>query len=640
MRWKLFVLCISFFHISVWAQVKYASQDKKALKYYAEAHGLLRRAQFVEAIELFSKAVDRDPNFIEAWKSMGMAYQRLMNYDEAIPALKKSIDLNPTYHRSIDTYFNVAQIQYERGEYEEALEYFVDYARKNPGNPNNERIADFYVKNIRFAIAAKENPFPYNPTPLPQTVNQFKLQYFPVLTVDQNAIFFTARKGIKLTEDENLYVAMKDTLGKWRAPESVSAKINTPFNEGACAISADGRTLIFTSCNGRKGYGNCDLYIVAKSGEEWGTPKNMGPEINSAAWEAQPSLSADGRTLYFVSNRPGGKGGKDIWMSRAVSRTKWKTPQNLGDMVNTSKDEISPFIHVNGESLFFSSKGHVGMGGYDIFLAERYEGVWSKPRNLGYPLNDLKDQVSLYISSDGKKGYYTVETVTENDLDSKLYSIDIPDEFRIEHRSNYLSGHIKDAETGAFLRASLQLYNLQDAKLISSVSSDQLSGEYTIVLTEGTRYGIYVGKKGYMFKDFAFDYDDVENFDTANLEIELTPISKGASQALNNIYFDLNSYQLKRESFSELDFIANFLRVNKTVSVQINGHTDDRGTEKYNYELSVNRARAVYDYLLKKRLPKTRVTFKGFGASSPLVPNDSDENRSKNRRIEFEIVRF
>ena len=514
-------------------------------------------------------------------------------------------------------------------------------ANRGPLSPlKNEKIAEFYVRNIRFALTALENPLNYDPVPLSETVNQFKLQYFPVLTVDQQHIFFTARKGIQATFDENIYQASRDSTGNWMKPFSISNNINSQYNEGACTISADGRTLIFTACNGRKGYGNCDLYITRKLGDTWSIPENIGPEINTPAWEAQPSLSADGRILYFVSNRTGGVGAKDIWVSKALSRKKWSAPVNLGTPVNTVKDEISPFIHVNGESLYFSSKGHVGMGGYDIYLSEKTDSVWSIPKNLGFPLNDHSDQVSLYITSDGAKGYYTVEKFNTDEISSTLYLANIPEQFRIEHKSDYLNGHIKDAISGKYLSAAIQLFDLSSSKLISSIRSDELTGEFTIVLNQGARYGIYVGKKGYIFKDFAFDYDDVASFDARTLEIELEPIKIGVTQALNNIYFDLNSYALKPESYSELDFIARFLKINKLAKVQIGGHTDDLGTEKYNYELSVNRAKAVYDYLLKKRIPRERLAFKGFGDSQPVAPNDSDENRSKNRRIEFEIVKF
>lgn len=641
MRLKLFVLSIAISApLFLFGQIKYASQDKKALKYYEEAKQLLRRVQFSESLIPLQKAVERDPQFIEAWKAKGSAHQRLSQMKPAILAYKQSIEIDTEYHRSIETYFSLGKILYDSGNYEESLRYFVEYTRRSPGNPKNEEIANHYAQSIRFALKAIENPLPYNPTVLPDAVNEFKLQYFPVLTVDQQSIFFTARKGVKLTFDEDLYVANRDSSGVWGNPVSISTKINSPYNEGACSISADGRMLIFTACNGRNGFGNCDLYVARKSGDEWNKPVNMGGEVNSPSWEAQPTLSADGRTLYFVSNRPGGNGGKDIWVSKAVSRDKWSTPENLGSTVNTTKDDISPFIHVNGESLYFSSTGHVGMGGYDIFLSEKIDSTWSTPRNLGYPLNDRLDQVSLYITSDGAKGYYTVEENSGYDLSSKLYSFDIPPPLRIRHSSAYLIGQIKDGVSDKPLGAVVQLYSQEDAVLVSSVSSDKISGEYTLVLTEGHRYGIYVGKKGYMFKDFSLDYSGVEDFDSGVLDIDLFPIETGASQALNNIYFDVNSYELKPESYSELNFIAKFLRINRTVVIQINGHTDATGTEKYNYELSLNRAHAVYDYLEKKRIPKSRMTFKGFGSQKPILPNANESERSKNRRIEFGIVKF
>ncbi|MFT6338111.1 MAG: outer membrane protein OmpA-like peptidoglycan-associated protein, partial [Halioglobus sp.] len=461
--------------------------------------------------------------------------------------------------------------------------------------------------------------------------NYFKQQYFPVLTVDQKSLFFTGR-----TRDENIYISRLDENGEWGMPSHISNNVNTPMNEGACTISADGRMLIFTSCQGRKGFGSCDLYVTYKSGNDWSVPENLGVEVNTSSWDVQPTLSADGRTLYFVSDRPGGKGGKDIWKTYKDKKDLWVSPVNLGATINTPYDEISPFIHVNGESLYFSSKGHAGMGGYDIFMSELSEKKWSAPRNMGYPLNDHHDQVSLYITSDGLKGYYTIER-HEGSWTSMLHSFDVPEEFRIKKRSVFTAGHVKDKETGNFLDADIKLYDQSNSELISKLKSDVITGEYTVVLTEGNEYGLYVERKGYLFADFSIKIDKIEDFDKGELEVELQPIKEGASMILHNLYFEFDSYELKKESYSELETVFEFLKANRNITIEIQGYTDSKGEKSYNLDLSKNRAEAVYNYLIGRKVPRGMLSFKGYGASNFITSNDTVENQAKNRRIEFKV---
>lgn len=637
MKNQIIIFLLFLSNISL-AQAKYTSENKKALKYYEQARQFMKRTQYYEAIEPLNKAVEKDTNFIEAWSTLGTAYIKIGKIQQGKIAYEKAINIFPDDKRYISIYFKLGELNYKEGLYQSAIDYLKKYLDKNPKSSKSEKVSKKYIINSEFALSAIANSYTYNQKPLNDFANYFKLQYFPVLTVDEKTLIFTGRKGLKPEDDEDIYISQKDSLGNWSIPGSVSSNINTPLNEGACTISADGRTLIFTACIGRTGYGSCDLYVSYKIGDEWTTPENMGETINSTSWDVQPALSADGRVLYFVSTRSGGLGGKDIWVSKKNSKGQWQTPYNLGKKINTSSDEISPFIHVNGESLFFSSNGHVGMGGYDIFISEKLnDTTWSEVKNLGYPLNDNNEQVSLYISSNGKKGYYTVEKRLNNDWDSWLYEFDLPGEMSIKKKSTFFSGTVRDAHTGRFLKSEIKLYELYTNKIKSIVTSDINSGQYTVVLTEGSEYGMYVSKKGYLFKDFTFSFISIDKFNKKLLHLELVPVRSGLRMIMNNLYFEFDQYELKPESYSELDVLLEFLNQNKSVKIEIQGYTDDLGDVNYNLNLSSKRAERVYKYLVDKGVPKSRLKYKGFGVANPAFTNDSEENRTKNRRIEFQI---
>jgi Tol biopolymer transport system component len=288
-------------------------------------------------------------------------------------------------------------------------------------------------------------------------------------------------------------VSKKDENGKWTHPESISKNINTRLNEGTCTISADGRKLIFTSCTGRDGIGSCDLYETKKIGSDWTTPKNLGRNVNSVEWESQPSLSADGRTLYFVSDRRSGLGRRDIWISTTDENGNWTKAVNAGKQINSQFDEISPFIHANNRTLFFASNGLPGFGGYDLFSTDKDSTAWTMPKNIGAPINDNEDQFSLFITADGKKGYYSHEETLESGFSkSKIFEMVIPEESQIEFRSNYVKGIIRDKDDKHPISAKIELINIRRNRVESLVDSDSITGEYLMVLTHGAEYAHYL----------------------------------------------------------------------------------------------------------------------------------------------------
>ncbi len=635
------IICCSFLYTaSTYAQSELTTENKKAIKYFGEANNLLRQRQFNAALIELSKAVEKDPQFIEAYLKMAGIFRTLANFQNAADYFQKSVDARPNHKLNRGAYLYLGDHYFYEGQYLQSktmIENFLGYSQLKPAN---EKRARFILRNVEFALLYIERPIDFKPQPLPAPLNRFRLQYFPVLTVDNNTIIYTRRLGTDPRHDEDIYTSQRNANGIWSEPVSISNNINSRMNEGTCTISADGKTLIFTSCQDTNTIGSCDLYISKKSGTEWSPPENIGRPVNSKSWESQPSLSADGRTLYFVSNRSGGKGKRDIYYTQLDDNEVWQTPINLGDTINTPEDDISPFIHVNGQSLYFASEGHLGFGGLDLYLSENSANSWSIPLNLGYPLNDNHDQASLFIAADGSKGYYSNEKsdLLQGLIDSKIMEFDVPETARVRRRSNFLTGRVFDSETNEYLGATIELFDLENGKKVSVVSSDPIDGTYSVVLTEGGNYGVYASSHGYLYKNQNYNYIEKSTFEPEILDIYLDPLKSGSVSVMNNIFFDYDSYELKEKSVTELEEVIGLLIDNPALRVEIGGHTDNVGSKDYNLTLSLNRARAVSEYLFSQLIESSRVTIKGYGAEKPIVPNDSEENRSKNRRIEFKIL--
>ncbi len=618
---------------------EYSVKNKKAIRYFQESENYFIRRQYDQAIGLLEQAIDKAPEFSEAHIRLGTIYRAAGRYDKALEHLERASEINKKGELDAQALFSLGELYWQLGRYEEAEEHMKAFLAQNPRQKPLLNIANNIVEDAAFAKEQLKNPFPFTPEPLPEEINAHELQYFPVLTVDQQNLIFTRRISGAPQHDEDLVVARRSEEGSWMQAESISPNINTENNEGTCTISADGRTLIFTSCKGRQGYGSCDLYISRKTGDTWSAPANLGPAINSRSWESQPSLSADGRTLYFVSSRPGGKGGNDIYVSSLSADGEWSSPENLGETINTAFDEISPFLHANGQTLYFSSNGHRGMGGYDLFITEKEENGWQKPRNMGYPINTHEDQVSLFVTADGRKGYYAYEEKRSGRIGrSMIYQFDIPDQVRVRNRSNYVTGKVYDAVSRKPVGADITLYDIVDDGIVNSVSSDPQNGTYYMVLTEGSEYALYVNKKGYIFKSLAFNYGTNNTLEPVTIDVYLDPVRPGAATTLNNIFFNTGEHEIQPKSETELNRVVQFLQENPEVRIEVAGHTDDVGNAVYNQQLSERRAQAVYEYLIKAGVSSDRLKAKGYGQTRPMVVNDSEENRQRNRRIEFRIL--
>jgi outer membrane protein OmpA-like peptidoglycan-associated protein len=617
-----------------------STKNKKAEKFYIEGEDYLKKRLFDDALKSFEKAIEKDPQFAEPHYQMGLLYK---TYLRDISKLKfhyqKVLSINPDFQ--VSSVFRVLGETYlHEGNYLAAKDLFTKYLSfKNEPQVFVEKTKT-YISHCNFAIEQIKNPVKINPKMLPNTVNNHKKQYFPVSTADQQQLVFTIRDNIGFQEYEDIFVSKKIN-GEWGQPESISDNINTPYlNEGTCSISADGKILVFTVCNEKgKNKTDCDLHISYKEGGVWSKPVSLGENVNSPYWDSQPSLSPDGKTIYFASKRPGGMGEEDIWMVQADVNGRWGVPLNMGDLINTAGREVAPFIHPSMSTLYFASDFHPGFGSFDLFVSYKDSVNWSVPKNLGYPINTHLEESSIFITSDCKKAYFSAEALQEKVKERYfLYEFEVPKEASCQQLSTYAKGTIYDNETKKPIGATIELINLKTKKSESNLSSDPVDGDYLVVLNENSQYGLYVTRPGYLYKSHSFDFENATNFDPLNLDVYLDPIKQGSFITLNNIFFETGKYTLEKKSASELNKLVNFLNQNPDLKVEISGHTDNVGLKSTNLQLSTKRAESVVDYLLENGIDTSKIKFKGYGDAQPVAPNDTEETRKLNRRIECKIL--
>lgn len=611
------------------AQGGLSTDSKKAAKLYEKADKKYKERDFLSAISYLEEASAIDTAFFEAFIRMGSLYNAMGQTDSVYAKFTAYIRTTPDPIASVLE--RMAFMAFDRGAYKEAGAYLASFLDKVPEKePDNE--IQLLQKSLLFVEEQLEKVDSIQIKELPAAINRYGLQYLPAITVDNATMIYTKRDVFSSDED---IVISKFINGAWQPSVPVSNKINTPLNEGACTISADGRVMIFTSCDRRDAYGSCDLFISKKIGDNWSRPKNLGKTVNSKYWESQPSLSADGKTLYFTSNRPGGYGGRDIWVT-VQEDGQWQKPRNLGEEVNSFKDETTPFVHFNGTSLYFSSNSYPGMGGFDLFVTKKKDTVWTSPNNMGYPINTFRDEVSLLVSSEGEMAFFAKEQQKNREiLDSKIVSIVLPEKLR-PAKSTYIVGKVVDRSNDSPLKAAIEVVDIESNERLYVNTSDSLSGEYYMVLPSGKDLAGYVKKKGYLFHELSFSTET--KIDT--ILIQLSPIKEGETLILKNIYFDTDAYQLDVRSASEIDNIVELLKQNPKMQIEISGHTDDIGTDSYNLDLSRKRALEVYKSITAKGINDAQVTYVGYGDSRPIVPNTTEINRQSNRRIEFRVLRL
>ncbi|MBS1496533.1 MAG: OmpA family protein [Bacteroidetes bacterium] len=608
--------------------------NKKAGNIYAQAYEEATDGKYNEAIVHLNEALKADPKFVDVYLSRAGIYANLKNYTASVADFETALSMDKMYASTYLLPYSISLAGL--GEFVKALQA-VDSFLSNPTlNKQSINAGNYRKKTYEFAIDfAKKHPsagYIFAPKNMGDSINSTALEYFPSLTIDGSKMIFTRR----INNDEDFYES-DYTNGHWSKARPVGGKINTNLNEGAQNISQDGNWLIFTGCNYPEGQGSCDLYIAYKTkAGGWTEPENLGPIVNTDFWESSPSLSPDKRDLYFASDRPGGYGGKDIWVTHRSITGKWSRPENAGPTINTKGDEGCPFIHADNETLYFNSNGHEGYGMTDLFVARKQaDGSWSEPENLGYPINTIDDEGSLIVSSDGKTSYYASDGAdTRGGLD--LYSFTLRDDIRAQ-KTLWVKGKVYDKKTNAGLPSTVELTDISTRKTVSTLQTDE-EGQYLVTLPVGKDYAFNVNRKGYLFYSDNFSMQGNLPDSAMVVNIPLQPIEKGASIVLKNIFFDVNKFNLKPESLTELDKVIQLLTDHPKLSIQISGFTDNVGKPSDNMLLSIQRAKAVTNYFQSKGIDSKRLSAKGFGEQKPIADNQTETGRAMNRRTELSIL--
>lgn len=624
----------------------YTTTDKKAIRSYQNAITSFDQRKHDLALAFIDESLDRDQNFIEAYFLKFEVYSEMGDLANAKASLKGGQSINPDFFPN--AWFYLAAIEFSEGNYSEAKPHFKKFISYVGVNPDMVEASKKHILDCDFAMHAIENPVDFNPINMGESVNTEAPEYYPCISADGETFIFTRLDKDQMAfrgKNENFYVSSKrDDM--W-FPAYPLREVNTILNEGAPTLSSDGRMLVFTACElmgdygpDRRGYGSCDLFVSIKQGNEWQPPVNMGAPINTAHWESQPSLSSDGNTLYFVRGVPTRSGVKDqdIYVTTRKMDGTWEKPKRVSDKINTPGREESVHIHPDGKTLYFSSNGHIGMGGLDLYVSRKDENdEWGDPVNLGYPINTHADENSVLVSADGELAFYASDREGGfGDLD--IYTFNLPKGARATPVT-YARGRVTDAETGEPVSANLALANVNDNIDRKSFTSDAKNGQFLVALATSSTYAMTVKSPGYLIHSETFTLPEKSPKNGYAVDVELSKIGEGKSIVLKNVFFDLDKDELKPQSKPELHQLALFLKSNPGLRIEIAGYTDNQGDDTHNADLSNRRAIAVKDYLVKTEgINADKLTAKGYGAANPIATNDTEEGRAQNRRTEFKVI--
>lgn len=617
----------------------FTSSSARAVKLFEEGRRLFTLGDFQEAEKPLQKAINADGDFIEARLLLADVYKAVDKPHLAITVYRDVISINDNSYPEV--YHYAGMLYFDAQQYDEAIEHFRAFIGLETGQEEKQEDARFFLACAAFAKNAMANPVRFSPENIGAGVNTENDEYINAVRADGLTLYFTGRqnKNRNIPGGDDFYFSQRGSITDlWQPSRKLGPPINTTGDEGALTISPDGRYLIFAGCQWPDGFGSCDIYVSVLAGNNPGKPVNLGSKVNTGAWESQPSLSSDGRTLYFASARHGGYGKSDIYSAYLLDNGNWSLPVNLGDKLNTSGSEMAPFIHPDGQTMYFSSDRHVGMGGIDLFVTRKDSlGNWSEPMNLGYPLNTPGNEINVVVDASGEHGYISAETLGGyGGFD--IFEFELFDEIR-PVPATYMKGVISDAKSGDPLEAYFSLINLKTGEETVRSFSDPNTGAFLVCIPVNYEYALNVSREGYLFYSENFSFPDVKSdVEPYLLDIRLEPITEGKLMVLRNIFFDSGEYTLKDESLVELQKLLAFLRTNPEIEIEIGGHTDDVGTEEFNKLLSENRAKSVFTYLVENGIDSERLHFEGYGYAVPVSQNKSEEGRAKNRRTEIKIL--
>jgi outer membrane protein OmpA-like peptidoglycan-associated protein len=601
-----------------------------------------RRADYREVQRYLEKAVRFDPDYAHANYLLGELYVRKGNFLGAEASWEKTLKACPDYKG--DLYFYLGVLLAETGKEKRGLEYLKVFVNHPERDPSLVSEAEMLIEDLEIESRLRQSPVPFDPRPVRGISTQYD-EYLGCLSPDMQLFFFTRKQ-----KKRDKYGGPASTA-RWVEEFSLSTRqgngfpmgeplrspFNDGYNEGGPTITADNKELYFTICQpGDTGYINCDIWYSRNINGDWSQLQPLPSPINSPfTWESQPSVSANGDMLFFASDRPLGVGGIDIYACMRNSDGSWSNPENLGRTINTPGDEKTPFLHSDSRTLYFSSDRLPGMGGFDIFYTQMQGEEWNQPVNMGFPINDEKDNLGLFVSLDGEKAYFS----TKRGGGSQNYDImefTLHEEARPD-KVTLVRGQLSDAGGNLVTDAAIEIRDSQMQE-VARVDVDNYDGTYTAAVRseEGEDFLLTVVKE-----NTAMSTQYIEGGKSSGIvegKLEASPLEAGREYRLNDINFASNSSELDHVALAVLSAFTEFMADNPSVKVEIQGHTDEVGSAADNLALSSRRAEVVYQYLVDQGISPSRLSHKGYGKTRPIADNRTEAGKAKNRRTVFVIT--
>jgi len=653
---RILVFLAAFFLVSSLSLAQ--EQDKEQSQLYLEqARLIMTETQALDdARDLMIIAANSDTTNVEANFEAGRIHMLTIDKSRATKFFLRTYRQDPDYRFDLEYWIGMSY--HFALSFDNAIEYYSRYKRRYEGRPDYSGRDRMPMAEVERRIVecqnGKEfvaNPKEYSIVNVGREINSDFDDYAPVLNESETELVFTSRRrdgnvNSDVFEDnkpyEDIFYAVK-VDGKWSRAENIGTRINTPFHDSNLALSADGKTLFI-----RKDINGGDIFFSTRQDDGvWSAPEPIKGDVNSSYTEASVTVTADGNTMYFSSDRPGGLGGIDIYVSTKNNVGEWTRVRNLGPKINTESDEDSPFIDYDGKTLFFSTKGGKGMGGFDIFksrLLDAKKNEWSDPENLGYPINTPDNDI-YYVGTKDGNGYYS--STREDGLGYEdIYLITTeeqppkPETPKKLFPLTYIIT-VVDADTKKSLDAKVRMQGAEDNVVVGSRAIEPGTIQFLVNNPEAKEYKISVEMDGYVFQNFNINLPGASQEEqTDGKMIELRKLTVGVSSVLRNIYFDYGKATFRTESYDELNKLENMMKQNERIQVEISGHTDNVSSASFNLKLSQRRADAVKDFLVSKGVDSRRVTAVGYGEEHPIASNDDEEEgRELNRRVEFKVLR-
>lgn len=641
-----------------------APDNKEAVKLYEKAQDK-KKYEFNERMGFLNECLALEPDWADAnlllanmWIKKADADDHPESYPQAKKYLKAAITSCPTV--GAEPYYLLGQQLYMEEDFAGCIPYLNSYIKFDTDDPNKlGKDYEFRSQNAmemlrwsNFYVTVEKNVHPFAPSPVPG-ISTPQDEYLAIITPDNTQALFIRRVPINQmdrvwgsNETTEIFTnAARTNAGQFDKGSSMPDPFNKNPNEGGATMTIDNKHLFYTITKQGPEGNNTDLYTSDYIDEQWTEIRNLGERVNDPVWwDSQPTISADGTTLYFASNRPGGKGGIDIYMTKKMVNGEWGVPENMGDSINTQYDEKSPFIHSDSQTLYFSSNGHPGIGGYDIFYSRGDgKGGWKSPVNIGKPINTEADDLGFFVSTDGETGFFCSNAALSGHVGGyDVYQFELYKEARPE-KVVIVTGQVKApdgmAATGP---ATVEVKNVRTKEKTTAVV-DTSTGSYAaaIKVTAKDDYVLTVKKDGAAFTSQVISGQQAFAPTKTELKpMEVAPVKPGSMYRINDINFASNSAVLAPESMVVLEEFANYLKANPKMKIAIHGHTDNVGDDNRNMDLSNERSFAVFEALTTKfGVPKSQISGAfGHGETQPIGDNNTEQGRAQNRRTEFEII--